>query len=146
MVKLPCISIIIPAYNAEKYIEKCLQSIIYQEYKDFEVIIVNDGSTDNTKEICKKYADLDSRIRLISTENKGAGSARNTGLTEAQGRYISFIDADDFVSENYYSRMYKMIEEGNADIAECHYKRVSKYDAKVFTNTGIQKEYTNISP
>ncbi len=144
MESLPCISIVIPAYNAGKYIEKCIQSIINQTYRNFEIIIVNDGSTDNTKAICKKYVKLDNRIKLISTENRGAGSARNTGIAEAKGRYISFVDSDDYVCSDYYERMYKMIEEGNADIVEGHYKRVSGYDENVFTNTETKKEYTNM--
>lgn len=144
MEKLPCISIVIPAYNAGKYIEKCLQSIIYQNYKDIEIIIVNDGSTDNTREICEKFVNQDSRIKLINTENRGAGSARNTGIDVAKGEYISFIDSDDYICPNYYSRMYGMIKDGNADIVEGHYKRVSGYDEDVFTNTGKLQEYTNI--
>lgn len=144
MEKLPCISIVIPAYNAGKYIEKCLQSIIYQNYKDIEIIIVNDGSTDNTREICEKFVNQDSRIKLINTENKGAGSARNTGIDAAKGEYISFIDSDDYICPNYYSRMYEMIKAGDADIVEGHYKRVSGYDEDVFTNTGNVQEYTNI--
>ena len=144
MESLPCISIVIPTYNAGKYIKKCIQSIINQTYSDFEVIIVNDGSTDDTKAICEKFAELDSRINLISTENKGAGSARNTGISKAKGRYISFIDSDDYVCRDYYARMYEMIEKGNADIAEGHYKRVSGYDEDIFTNTGKKEEYSNI--
>lgn len=144
MNKQPCISIIIPAYNAGKYIEKCIQSIINQDFRDFEIIIVNDGSTDDTKAICEKYVKLDDRIKLISTENRGAGSARNTGISEAKGKYISFIDADDFIAKWYYSRMCTMLEEGNADIVECHYRRTSKYEEGIFTNTGTQKEYTNM--
>lgn len=144
MNNLPCISIIIPAYNAGKDIEKCLQSIISQEYRDFEIIIVNDGSVDNTKDICEKYVKLDDRIKLISTENRGAGSARNTGIDEARGQYISFIDADDYICQDYYTRMYEMLKKGNADIVEGHYKRVSRYEENVFTNTGEKKEYTNM--
>ena len=72
MEKIPCISVVIPAYNAGKYIEKCIQSIISQDFKDMEIIIINDGSTDNTKEICEKYVKMDSRIKLTTTENRGA--------------------------------------------------------------------------
>lgn len=144
MNQLPCISVIIPAYNAEKYIEKCIQSIIKQDYRDFEIIIVNDGSTDDTKAICEKYVKLDNRIKLVNTENRGAGSARNTGISKASGRYISFIDADDYICEDYYTRMYEMLKEEDADIVEGHYKRVSGYDENIFTKTGEQKEYTNM--
>lgn len=144
MEKIPCISVVIPAYNAGKYIEKCIQSIISQDFKDMEIIIINDGSTDNTKEICEKYVKMDSRIKLTTTENRGAGSARNTGISKAQGTFIALIDADDYICERYFSRLYKMITETNADIAEGHYKRVRSYDEEVFTNTGEQKELTNM--
>lgn len=144
MEKIPCISVVIPAYNAGKYIEKCIQSIISQDFKDMEIIIINDGSTDNTKEICEKYVKMDSRIKLTTTENRGAGSARNTGISKAQGTFIALIDADDYICEGYFSRLYKMITETNADIAEGHYKRVRSYDEEVFTNTGEQKELTNM--
>lgn len=140
----PCISVIIPAYNVEKYIEKCLQSIIYQDYQDLEIIIIDDGSIDNTKKICEKYVEQDNRITLISTENRGAGRARNTGIDKARGKYISFIDADDYICDGYYARMYSLIEKENADIVEGHYKRVKGYDEDVFTYTGTQKVYTNM--
>ena len=140
----PLISVIIPAYNVEKYINRCIESIIYQDYKNIEVIIINDGSTDNTREICEQYIKQDKRTRLINTENRGAGSARNTGIENANGKYFSFIDADDFICEHYYSRLYEMIKNTNADIAEGHYKRVKSYNENVFTNTGEQREYTNI--
>ena len=116
----PLISVIIPAYNVEKYINRCIESIIYQDYKNIEVIIINDGSTDNTREICEQYIKQDKRIRLINTENRGAGSARNTGIENANGKYFSFIDADDFICEHYYSRLYEMIKNTKADIAEGH--------------------------
>ena len=143
MQTLPCISIVIPTYNAGKYIEECLKSIINQTYSNFEVIIVNDGSTDNTRDICEKYAKIDDRIKLINTENRGAGSARNTGLKETRGKYISFIDSDDYICKNYYEKMHKIISNEDADIVECHYKRVEGYCENIFTNTEEKTIYTN---
>lgn len=86
----PIISVIIPMYNAERYVEKCLQSMIRQTYKNLEIIIVNDGSTDNSRSICEAYAKQDSRIMLINTENRGAGSARNTGLEKSKRKLHIF--------------------------------------------------------
>ena len=144
METIPCISVVILAYNAGKYIEKCIESIISQDFIDMEIIIINDGSTDNTKEICEKYVKMDNRIKLTTTENRGAGSARNTGISKAQGTFIALIESDDYNCDGYFSRMYKMITETNSDIAEGHYKRVNTYDEEVFTNTGEQKVLTNM--
>ena len=88
------ISIIIPIFNAEKYLERMLNSIISQSYKDFEVLMVDDGSTDNSAEICKKIAESDSRFKYFYQDNKGVSCARNTGLSKASGEYIGFVDAD----------------------------------------------------
>ena len=116
------ISVIIPVYNAEKYLEQCLNSIKNQTYKNFEVIIVNDGSQDNTDSICKKFAQSDSRFRYFSKENGGVSSARNFGLDNANGHYITFIDGDDWVEHNHLEILIKSITENNSDIAICSYK------------------------
>ena len=134
------ISVIIPMYNAERYIRKCLDSIISQTYQNLEVIIVNDGSTDSSREICEEYVLKDKRITLVNTENRGAGSARNTGLEMATGDYVSFIDSDDYICSDYYERLSKMIQETNADIAIGRYKRISEHDTMKFVNTGDMKE------
>lgn len=118
------ITVIIPVYNKEKYIERTLNSIIAQSYKNLEIIIVNDGSTDNSKEICTRFKERDNRIKLINIENHGAGYARNLGLNNANGEYISFIDADDYVDLDYYKILHNMILDTGADIAECKYLRV----------------------
>lgn len=110
------ISVIIPVYNAEKYISKCLDSIINQPLKDIEVICVNDGSTDNSKNILKEYQNKDKRIKVIDKEHGGAGSARNVGLTYATGEYINFVDADDWISEDAYSVLYEKIVSEDLDL------------------------------
>lgn len=143
MEKNPNISVIIPMYNAERYVEKCLESIINQTYKNIEVIIINDGSTDNSKEICENFAKKDNRIKVITTENRGAGSARNTGLEMAKGEYISFIDSDDYIVEDYYERLYSMLQKTNADIAIGRYKRVYENETMHFINSGEMKEITS---
>ena len=97
----PTISIIVPVYKAEQHIKKCLDSIREQTFKDFEVILVDDGSPDNSGKICDYYSELDTRFITIHQENKGASSARNTGLTQAKGKWVTFIDSDDWISPQY---------------------------------------------
>ena len=110
------ISVIIPVYNVEKYLKKCLDSVINQTYKNLEIILVDDGSSDKSGLICDEYAKLDKRIKVLHKKNGGLSSARNTGLDIAKGKYISFIDSDDFVSIYMYEIMYKEIIKNNRDI------------------------------
>ena len=96
------ISIIIPVYNVEPYIEKCLESVLDQTYKEFECILVNDGSTDKSGQICDRFAAIDSRIRIIHKKNGGLVSARKTGLKEASGQFIGGVDPDDWIEKDYF--------------------------------------------
>ena len=114
---MPKVSIIVPVYNGERYIAKCVSSILSQTLSDSEVILVDDGSTDKTPEILKEYANKDNRIRIITQINQKQGAARNRGLEIAQGEYITFIDADDWIDENYLEKMYKYASSANADLA-----------------------------
>lgn len=98
---MPDVSIIVPVYNAENYLHKCIRSLLNQNFSDFEIILVNDGSKDNSGQICDEYAKSDSRIKVIHKENGGVSSARNSGLDEASGKYIMFCDSDDFVKEEF---------------------------------------------
>lgn len=107
MNKVPHISIILPVYNAEKTLQKCIKSILKQDFIDFELIIINDGSDDDTLFICKNYAEKDNRIELISQSNKGVSSARNIGLDKAKGKYICFVDADDWAEQGYLSAFFR---------------------------------------
>lgn len=111
---MPKVSIIIPIYNAERYIEECLDSICKQTFSDFEVIMIDDGSKDRSAEVCQRYAACDSRLRYIYKENGGVSSARNRGIEVAQGEYVSFVDADDWVTEDYLETL--MASEPKADI------------------------------
>ena len=117
----PKISVIFPVYNVEAFLEKSLDSIINQTFKDLEIICINDGSTDNSLMILEKFAKKDSRIILINQENKGLGASRNIGITLAKGEYISFIDSDDYIENNMYEIMYKKAVEKDADIVECDF-------------------------
>jgi len=113
------ISIIVPVYNTEKYLSKCLNSLIKQTYKDIEIIVVNDGSKDKSLEIAKKFAKQDNRIKVFNKENGGLSSARNFGIEKASGEYIGFVDSDDYIKENMFEILYNMIKEANAKIAIC---------------------------
>jgi len=110
------ISVIVPIYNSEKYIAACLDSILAQTYKELEIILVDDGSTDGSMRICKDYALKDNRIRMIHQENGGSTKARKTGLEAAQGEYISFVDSDDWIEDCFYETLYALLLENDADI------------------------------
>lgn len=115
------VSIIVPVYNSEKYIAKCIESILNQDYKEFELLLINDGSTDSSCNIMNLYDDK--RIKIYNQENKGTGSARNLGLKYATGNYIAFVDSDDTIENNYLSIMLELIKKNNADIVSCQYKQ-----------------------
>ena len=115
------ISVIVPVYNVEKYLEKCIDSIINQEYKNIEIILVNDGSTDKSIDICKKYKNIDDRIVLIDKKNAGVSSSRNLGISLAKGDFIAFIDPDDWIEKDMLFNMYKKCNQGNFDMCICNY-------------------------
>lgn len=115
------VSVIVPIYNVEKYIEKCVNSIIIQDLTEIEIILVNDGSTDNSYQIAKTLAKFDKRIKLINQENKGLSAARNSGLKIATGEYISFIDSDDWIEKNYLFHMYTNAKKNKCDVIACNY-------------------------
>lgn len=117
----PSISIIIPIYNASKYLNRCIDSIISQTYINFELILINDGSTDNSLQICEYYQNQDDRITIISQKNSGVSAARNQGLLRATGQYVINIDADDWMERDMLSIMYEEAINTDADIVECGY-------------------------
>lgn len=110
---MPKLSVIVPVYNSEKYLSECLDSILNQTYTDIEIICVNDGSTDNSAKILEEYAKKDSRIRIITQENKGVATVRNVGLQNAQGEYITYVDDDDIIENNTYEEALKYINEAD---------------------------------
>ena len=116
LLKTETISIIVPIYNAENYLKSCLDSVLSQTFKDFEVLMVNDGSTDSSATICQAYVEYDSRFRYFEKENGGLSDARNYGLDRAQGAYITFLDADDFLFENYLEKLYQASLLSDSDI------------------------------
>lgn len=113
------ISVIVPIYNVKKYLPQCIESICNQTYKELEIILVNDGSTDGCYEICEEYCKKDSRISVIHTENKGAESARKTGLRAAHGEYVSIVDSDDWLEPDMYEKLYKLMVEQKVDVVMC---------------------------
>lgn len=122
------ISVIVPIYNVEKYLDNCIESIVNQSYKNLEIILVNDGSTDNSYKICEKWQKKDPRIILISQDNGGAASAKNRGLDQAKGTFITFVDSDDFISSEMYLQMYSFLKDNDCDIVEVEYVRYCNGD------------------
>ncbi|WP_194191077.1 glycosyltransferase [Clostridium chrysemydis] len=118
------VSIIVPIYNGEKYIGRCIDSIIGQSIEDIEIILIDDGSSDNTKDIISKYAKLDNRIKVVYKENTGPSNSRNIGINMSRGEYIGFVDADDFIDKNMYLRLYNRAKKSDSDITICNYKEV----------------------
>lgn len=118
------ISIVVPVYNVEKYLKRCLESILSQTMKNLEIILVDDGSTDQSGIICDEYAKKDSRIKVVHKKNGGLSSARNAGLAIAQGEYVGFVDSDDDIENIMYERMYETIEIENVDFVMSDYIRI----------------------
>lgn len=114
---MPEISIIVPVYKVEKYLRKCVDSILSQTFTDFELILINDGSPDECWKICEEYAAKDDRIVYLKQENQGLGATRNNGIRIAKGKYIAFVDSDDYIKENAIERLYKGIVKSKADVA-----------------------------
>ena len=122
----PKISIIVPVYNVEKYLNKCLNSLINQTFKDIEIILINDGSTDNSEKIIKEYMKKDKRIILLSKENGGQGSARNVGIRNSKGEFIMFVDSDDYVDLSICEKLYNNSIMNNSEIVFCNYTMVNE--------------------
>lgn len=140
----PLISVIVPIYKVEKYLEICINSIINQTYKNLEIILIDDGSPDNCPKICDEYAIKDSRVRVIHLENGGAGRARNIGFSISNGEYISFIDSDDFISEYFYEYLINLFND-ETDIVECGYISIMGSEKNCFNldeDNSIVKSYS----
>lgn len=141
------ISIIVPIYNGEKYIERCIESILCQSFADWELILINDGSSDGSEALCRKYADKYKRIKIISKENEGVSVARNIGIEKAEGEFVAFVDVDDYIAVNYLERLYDIQQKYSADcvfasmvcvdqnghICNSFYNHPKEYQEKRFT-------------
>ncbi len=117
------ISVVVPIYNVAEYLNECIDSILDQDYKTTEILLIDDGSTDHSGKICNEYARKHRNIRVIHQENAGLSAARNKGLSVAKGYYICFIDSDDYILPGYLSEMIKTIKKENADICVCCYSK-----------------------
>lgn len=136
---------IIPIYNSEKYLKKCLDSIINQTYRNIEIILINDGSTDNSGYICEEYAQKDSRIKVENIKNSGVSKARNLGISLSTGDYITFIDADDYIKENTVEKINTIIAKDDIDLIKYSYYKVAgkikkRYQFTIKENTKIMQD------
>ena len=154
MFTMPKLSVIVPIYNVEKYLDCCIQSIINQSLKDIEIILVDDESPDNCPQICDKYVQSDHRIKVIHKKNEGLGFARNTGIEQASGKYITFVDSDDFVSPQTFEHLCNYIDHHSLDVIYYRYQRftdISKIpqctisdSLELYQNDDIKKMMLNI--
>ena len=118
------VSIIIPVYNVKDYIDQCIQSVVNQTYKDIEIILVDDGSTDGSSEICDQWVQKDLRIQCIHQQNAGVSVARNSGLKRCSGHYIMFVDGDDQIEPNMCDKLFKALIDADADVSYCGYYNI----------------------
>lgn len=145
------ISIIVPIYNSEESLQRCVDSILAQTFLDFELLLIDDGSTDNSAAICDEYLVKDARVRVFHQKNGGVCSARNRGLCESKGEYIGWVDSDDFIETDMYERLYNAISNNSADVAYCNYYfkgKVCKQPDISYGKEGFFRQYllSPISP
>lgn len=136
-------SIIIPVYNAEDFIKDCIESILQQDFKDFEILLINDGSIDQSLNICRGYENLNSNVKVYTQENKGVSIARNVGIQNASGKYITFVDSDDFVGKSFLNHFYAIVEKQEFDLVISGYTLYFK-DKEVKVNE-VSQEKASIS-
>ena len=138
----PKISIIVPVYNVEKYLNRCIDSILNQTLEDIELILVDDGSKDGSGQICDEYAVKDCRVRVFHIENGGPAKARNLGIIHAIGEYIGFVDSDDYIESSMYERLYSRAMINNSDVVMCGYNIVTE-DSVIHKILNYNSEYSN---
>lgn len=125
-VSAPAISILVPIYNVERYLTQCLESIRLQTFSNFEVICINDGSTDGSLAIIESFAEKDNRFRIFNKSNTGYGHSMNMGLSQCQGEYVGIVESDDFIEPEMFATLYQMAKENNLDVARCNYYKYSQ--------------------
>ena len=130
----PSVSVIVPVYKAESFLSNCINSILNQTYRDLEVILVDDGSPDFSGQICEEYAEKDGRVKVIHQKNAGAAAARNCGLKAAAGKYIAFVDSDDWIDRDMYEKMVEAAEIQNCDLVVCYCLKESSAGSQVYTH------------
>ena len=136
------ISVIVPLYNTEDYIERCIDSILIQTYSDLEIIVIDDGSTDHSGIIVDKLAAQDNRIKVIHVVNGGLVRARKIGVENATGKYIAFVDSDDTINQNMYEILYNEIEKSHADMVGCGYREVRQNETRMLCNKAVSGVYS----
>lgn len=137
------ISIIVPIYNAEQYLKECIDSILIQSHRDFELLLINDGSNDNSPQICEEYTRKDDRIKVLNQENAGVSAARNKGLSKAKGKYLAFVDADDYLEPTYLECLYNNTIDRELDFAYCGYRQFSQDKEKLLMPKAIKSPNIN---
>ena len=135
---MPIISVIVPVYNVEKYLVRCLESIVAQSFQDYECILIDDGSPDNCPAICDQYVKKDKRFRTIHQSNHGLSSARNTGISHSTGEWICFVDSDDFIHPDYLKILYLVAKKYAADVVSCKYEIIHE-DDELTEEINVQK-------
>lgn len=141
------VSVIVPVYNGEKYIKSCIDSILNSSLKEIEIILVNDGSTDNSKMVLEEYSKFDSRIKVLNQENSGPAVARNNGIKVARGKYIGFVDCDDYIDKDMYKVLFELADKNDIQIAMCNYKEINTFsnvEDKVLHNLKSNYIYKDI--
>ena len=134
------VSIIVPVYNVEKYLKKSVESILNQTYDNIEILLVDDGSTDNSGNICDSFIKIDSRIRVFHKENGGLSDARNFGIEHIRGQYVSFIDSDDYISKDYVWKLYHSLKNNNSEVSICSFSLVDETGEKIKFKKGMLYE------
>lgn len=138
---MPLISIIVPVYNVEKVLHNCIESILSQTFTDFELLLIDDGSPDNSGAICDKYADRDSRIKVIHKENAGVSTARNTGFFNATGKYIVCIDSDDYINDDYLQSFINIVDKyPDAEMVWCGFSTVRNYEKSIIQKVNYNND------
>ena len=147
----PLISVIVPVFNAEPYLRRCLQSIRCQDYQKIEVILIDDGSTDQSSDICRSFVEVDRRFYLFTQKNRGVSNARNLGLEKVKGTYLLFVDSDDYIKESYITKLWTTLKMSDADMVVCDYRQeclwTDEMDMFHYTapmGTYRKREYINI--
>lgn len=121
------ISVIVPVFNVQNSLNMCLQSIVEQTYENLEIIVIDDGSTDSSSKICDDWCEKDNRIKVIHQENKGLAETRNVGIANSTGKYVAFVDSDDFVDSKMIETLYNVLIKTNSQISTCKFRRVDKW-------------------
>ena len=135
------LSVIVPVYNVEAYLKRCIESVIGQTYKNLEIILVDDGSSDESGNICESYAMSDQRIKVIHQENKGLSGARNTGVKNATGEYVAFFDSDDWLDLTAYEKMIKLVKENKLDIVVCTISKTNGINTEKIGAPNLKDNY-----